>query len=76
MSKTVPGPDYEAEIMAAAAEEREPADVAPPKDYVMTPEFQKWMVDRFRGEVLGQVSMAGLDRMAILTEKKPEQEQD
>ncbi|MGB1698005.1 MAG: hypothetical protein ACPHK8_06365 [Thermoplasmatota archaeon] len=74
MTKTVPGPEYEAEIMAAAAEDREPLDVAPPEDYQMSPAFSQWMVDRLRGEVLGQVSMAGLDRMAILSEKKPEQE--
>lgn len=74
MTETVPAEAYEAEIMAAHAEGREPTDVAPPEDYVMSPQFEAWMVDRMRDEVMGKISEAGLDRMAVLSEKKPEQE--
>ena len=67
---------YEAEIMAAHAEGREPADVEPPEDYEMSPAFPDWMVERLRGEVLSQISGAGLDRMAIVKDSSEDQPEE
>ncbi len=53
---------YEEAVMAGQAAD----DVAPCDDYEMTPAFQQWLVDQMRDEVMGQISGAGLDRMAIL----------
>jgi hypothetical protein len=41
-------------------------DVAPCEDYVMTTAFRDWMVAELRNEVLGQLALSGLDRMAIV----------
>lgn len=55
--------------MAKAADELLPVDVVPCKDFVMSDRFREWAVAEMRREVMGQVSMAGLDRMAILKDK-------
>ena len=55
--------------MAKAPEEALPAEVVPCKDFVMSDRFRDWAVGEMRREVLGQVSMAGLDRMALLKAK-------
>ena len=66
MTRTVSGPDYEAHIRAAA-EAGEPApDIAPPDDYDLSPDFQRWLVDQMRGHVMDQVAASGLDRTAIV----------
>lgn len=53
--------------MAAGREGRPaPDDIEPPEDYVMSPEFQAWLVQAMRSEVMDQVQGAGLDRMAII----------
>lgn len=57
---------YESRVMAKAAGEALPAEVVPCKAYLMSDAFRDWAVGEMRKEVLGQVSMAGLDRMAIL----------
>jgi hypothetical protein len=68
----VPGPHcalcavYEKRVMTKAPGEALPPDVVPCKDFVMSDAFRDWAVAEMRREVLGQVSMAGLDRMAIL----------
>lgn len=54
--------DYEEAVMAGRADEA----VAPGDGYEMSEAFKQWIVDRMRDEVMGQVSGAGLDRMAIL----------
>lgn len=56
--------------MAKAADELLPVEVAPCKDFVMSDRFREWAVAEMRREVMGQVSMAGLDRMAILKDGK------
>lgn len=43
-----------------------PAEVAPCKQFVMSDAFREWAVAEMRKEVLGQVSTAGLDRMALI----------
>lgn len=53
---------YEQAVMAGD-------EAAPCDDYEMTAAFRDWMVDRMRHEVLGQISGAGLDRMAILKDQ-------
>lgn len=56
--------------MAKAADELLPAEVVPCKGFVMSDRFRDWAVAEMRREVMGQVSMAGLDRMAILKDGK------
>jgi hypothetical protein len=58
--------DYEAAVM-----DGESADsLAPCDGYNMTSQFRDWMVNKMRDEVLGQISGAGLDRMAIIKSKE------
>lgn len=57
--------------MAKAPGEALPADVVPCPAFVMSDRFRDWAVGEMRKEVLGQVSRAGLDRMAILKGKDP-----
>ena len=52
--------------MAKAAGDALPPDVVPCNDFVMSDRFREWAVGEMRREVMGQVSLAGLDRMAIL----------
>jgi hypothetical protein len=54
---------YERAVMARR--EGEPLSAQPCPAYVMSEPFKAWVVDAMRGEVMGQVSKAGLDRMAI-----------
>ncbi|MFA5944047.1 MAG: hypothetical protein WC876_06235 [Candidatus Thermoplasmatota archaeon] len=74
----MPGPHcptcqaYETRVMAKAADEELPADVVPCKDFAMSDKFREWAVGEMRKEVMGQVRMSGLDRMAILKAKKAE----
>ncbi len=49
--------DYEKAVMEGRSEEAE----APGDDYVMSPEFEKWLVDKMRNEVLGQALGAVAD---------------
>lgn len=55
-----PSREYEHKVMAGEA------DAEPPEGYEMSDAFRDWMVEQMRGEVLGQVSDAGLDRMAVV----------
>lgn len=55
--------------MAKSAQDPLPADVVPCAHFVMSDAFREWAVGEMRREVLGQVSMAGLDRMAIVKGK-------
>lgn len=57
--------------MSKAPGEALPADVVPCAAFVMSDRFRDWAVGEMRKEVLGQVSKAGLDRMAILKGKDP-----
>lgn len=58
---------YEEAVMAARAEDEEPdPTVLPCDDYAMSERFKAWLVEAMRAEVLGQISDAGLDRMAVL----------
>lgn len=71
----MPGPHcalcavYEKKVMTKASGEALPAEVVPCKDFVMSDAFREWAVAEMRREVLGQVSLSGLDRMAILKAK-------
>ena len=58
--------------MAKAADEELPPDVVPCKEFAMSDTFREWAVGEMRKEVMGQVRMSGLDRMAILKAKKAE----
>ncbi len=60
--------------MTRKAGEVLPADLVPCKDFEMSQTFQDWAVDSMRKEVLGQVSKAGLNRMAIVKGKGPDGE--
>ncbi len=55
---------YEQAVMTRAPDGPEPPE--PCAHYEMSEAFQTWLVDRMRGEVMGQISGAGLDRMAIV----------
>lgn len=66
MPESVSAKEYESRIRQAAQAGEPAPDVEPPEDYVMSDDFQQWLVARMRDDVLGQVSDAGLDRMAIL----------
>ncbi|MGB0651987.1 MAG: hypothetical protein ACPGQL_02205 [Thermoplasmatota archaeon] len=57
---------YEQAVMDGEADKVQPCDA-----YEMTDGFRDWMVDAMRAEVMGQVSLSGLDRLAIL---KPDAE--
>lgn len=46
-----------------------PPDVVPCQQFVMSDAFRDWAVSEMRKEVLGQVSTAGLDRMALVKAK-------
>ncbi len=62
--------------MAKAADELLPVEVAPCKDFVMSDQFRDWAVGEMRREVMGQVSMAGLDRMAMVRTKPDAADRD
>lgn len=51
-------------------------DVTPCGDYVMSERFKAWLVEAMRAEVLGHVSQAGLDRMAVLGSKEQGDEEE
>ncbi len=46
-----------------------PATVQPCMEFAMSDRFRDWAVGQMRKDVGGQVSLSGLDRMAIL--KRP-----
>ncbi len=46
-----------------------PADVQPCEAFAMSDRFRTWAVGQMQKELSGQVSAAGLDRMALL--KRP-----
>jgi hypothetical protein len=48
------------------------AHLTPCPSYAMSDRFRDWAVERMRGEVLGKVGAAGLDRMAVLKGKGAE----
>ncbi len=48
---------YEEAVMAGQADDVE----APGDDYVMSPEFQQWLVDQLRKEVMDQALAAVMD---------------
>lgn len=52
--------------MRRAATSELPATVTPCKEYQMSDRFRDWAVAQMSREVGGQLSAAGLDRMAIL----------
>lgn len=52
--------------MAKAPQDSLPADIVPCAHFVMSDTFRDWAVGEMRKEVLGQVSKAGLDRMALV----------
>lgn len=58
--------------MTKAPGEALPAEVVPCKQFVMSDAFREWAVGEMRKEVLGQVSLAGLDRMAMVKVKPDE----
>lgn len=60
---------YEQRVMAKRPDEALPPEVVPCAGFVMSDRFRDWAVGEMRREVLGQVSMAGLDRMAIVRAK-------
>jgi len=62
--------DYEARVMARAEGEAFPPDVAPCPAYAMSDVFRDWLADQVRKDILAQVRMAGLDRMALLKAKR------
>lgn len=74
--RIVPGPHcaqcaaYEDRVMAKRPDEALPPDIVPCKAFAMSDRFRDWAVDAMRKEVMGQVSTAGLDRMALLKGKK------
>lgn len=55
--------------MARVADEALPADVKPCDAFAMSDKFREWAVAKMRKEVLGEVSRAGLDRMAVVKGK-------
>lgn len=57
---------YERRVMEREPGEPVPDDLEPPEGYEMSDAFRQWLVDSMRREVLGQVSEAGLDRMAVV----------
>lgn len=61
---------YEARVMRRKESEELPASVKPCRDYAMSDRFRDWAVGQMGKEVSGQVSMAGLDRMALLKAAK------
>lgn len=63
-----PSREYERRVMAGEA------DAEPPEGYVMSDAFRDWMVEQMRGEVLGQVSDAGLDRVAVVKAREEAKE--
>ena len=60
---------YEKRVMTKAPSETLPVGVVPCKDFTMSDAFREWAVGEMRKEVAGQVSMAGLDRMAMVKGK-------
>jgi hypothetical protein len=60
---------YEKKVMTKAPGEALPPEIAPCKDFVMSDGFREWAVAEMRREVMGQVALSGLDRMAILKAK-------
>jgi hypothetical protein len=57
---------YEQRVMSRAEAEVLPPDVVPCDKFAMSDAFREWAVAEMRKEVMGQVSSAGLDRMALL----------
>jgi hypothetical protein len=55
--------------MAKRPDEALPPEVVPCAAFVMSDRFRDWAVAEMRREVMGQVSMAGLDRMAVVRTK-------
>ena len=67
---------YEDRVMRRREGEELPPEVAPCADYAMSDRFRDWAVAQMTREVGGQLSAAGLDRMALLkSAKQPEQRQ-
>lgn len=55
--------------MSKEAAEELPPNVVPCAAFVMSDAFRDWAVGEMRKEVAGLVSMAGLDRMAMIKQK-------
>lgn len=57
---------YEEAVISRAPGEPFPATILPCEAFAMSDRFRDWAVAQMRSEVGGQVSGAGLDRMALL----------
>ncbi|HUR61340.1 MAG TPA: hypothetical protein VM286_03120 [Candidatus Thermoplasmatota archaeon] len=60
---------YEDAVISRTPGEPFPATVLPCDSFAMSDRFRDWAVAQMRAEVGGQVSGAGLDRMALLKGK-------
>jgi hypothetical protein len=65
---------YEGRVIGRRPGEELPPDVKPCPAFAMSDRFRAWAVGEMRREVGGQLSAAGLDRMAIarLRRKEPD----
>jgi len=57
---------YEAKVMRRKEGEELPPEVKPCDAYAMSDVFRDWAVGQMQREVAGQISTAGLDRMAMV----------
>jgi hypothetical protein len=62
---------YEDAVISRAPGEPFPATILPCEGFAMSDRFRDWAVAQMRQEVGGQISGAGLDRMAMLKAKGP-----
>jgi hypothetical protein len=60
---------YEEAVISRAPGEPFPATILPCEKFAMSDRFRDWAVSQMRSEVGGQISGAGLDRMALLKGK-------
>ena len=61
---------YEDAVIALPAGGTLAPELAPCKEYVMTQRMRDHIVGQMRKDVMGQVSLSGLDRMAMVKGKK------
>jgi len=61
---------YEEAVITRQPGEPFPATLLPCKEFAMSDRFRDWAVAQMRSEVGGQISTAGLDRMAMVKAPK------
>lgn len=74
MTKAETAHEYEQAIMDAHARGVEPPAIQPPEGYVMSPEFQTWLVNKMRDDVVGQTG--GIASMVSKQQNGADDDQD